>query len=115
MTVQLEIHVEKGRLQTVQYALHILKQLFKYDEDENNIEYSGDAIKYICIPAFKVVIRGSKGLIFVDADLLFTDVHTNTDRDFRETAYIIAYGFFMNRIFAKTRFEKPIFNEPWQL
>ncbi len=94
--VNLELYLEKGRLQQGQHALDSLKKAMKWDEDTYGLEYDLDVYMVVAVDFFNMGAMENKGLNVFNSKFVLADAKTATDEDFFNIESIIAHEYFHN-------------------
>ncbi len=94
--VKLNIYVESGDIDRIDYALDALIRSMKWDEQVFGREYDLDVFNVVGVRDFNAGAMENKGLNIFNSALLVADSQTATDFDFANIERVIAHEYFHN-------------------
>jgi len=95
-TVELGIHVERGKADRCDWAMESLKTSMRWDEQRFGLEYDLDVFNIVAVPDFNMGAMENKGLNIFNDKYILALPGTATDQDFVNIESIIAHEYFHN-------------------
>lgn len=95
-TIDLELFVDKGKLNRGQHALDSLKKAMAWDERVFGLEYDLDIYMIVAVDFFNMGAMENKGLNVFNSKFVLADANTATDEDYYNIESVIAHEYFHN-------------------
>jgi len=94
--VDLEIYVDKGKLNQCHHAMESLKKAMKWDEDVYGLEYDLDIYMIVAVSDFNMGAMENKGLNVFNTCYVLANNKTATDSDLEGVEGVIGHEYFHN-------------------
>ena len=95
-TKQLQIYVERGKLDQAAWAMDCLKRSMKWDEQRFGLELDLDEYKIVAVGDFNSGAMENKGLNIFNAKYILARPDTATDTDYLNIDRVVAHEYFHN-------------------
>ncbi len=95
-TVDLAIHVEKGKAEAATYAMDALKRSMAWDERAFGCEYDLDVFNIVAVSDFNMGAMENKGLNVFNDKYVLAAPEIATDADYAAIESIVAHEYFHN-------------------
>lgn len=94
--VQLEIYVDKGKLDQCHFAMESLKKSMRWDEQTYGLEYDLNRYMIVAVGDFNMGAMENKGLNVFNTAYVLANDKTATDTDFEGVEAVIGHEYFHN-------------------
>ncbi len=94
--VDLEIYVDKGKLNQCHHAMASLKKAMKWDEDVYGLEYDLNIYMIVAVSDFNMGAMENKGLNIFNTCYILANNNTATDTDLEGVEGVVAHEYFHN-------------------
>ena len=94
--VDLEIYVDKGKLNQCHHAMESLKKAMKWDEDVYGLEYDLDIYMIVAVSDFNMGAMENKGLNIFNTGYVLANNKTATDSNLEGVEGVIGHEYFHN-------------------
>ncbi|MCP4411494.1 MAG: aminopeptidase N [Gammaproteobacteria bacterium] len=94
--VDLEIYVDKGKLNQCHHAMASLKKAMKWDEDVYGLEYDLNIYMIVAVSDFNMGAMENKGLNIFNTCYILANSNTATDSDLEGVEGVVAHEYFHN-------------------
>jgi aminopeptidase N len=94
--VQLQIYVDKDKLDQCQHAMNSLKQSMQWDEQRFGLEYDLDIYMIVAVGDFNMGAMENKGLNVFNTKYVLANQQTATDKDYIDVEAVIGHEYFHN-------------------
>jgi aminopeptidase N len=95
-TVDLQIYVDKGKLDQCQHAMDSLKRSMAWDEQRFALEYDLDIYMIVAVGDFNMGAMENKGLNVFNTKYVLANQQTATDKDYIDVEAVIGHEYFHN-------------------
>ena len=94
--VAIEVYVEKGKEDRVDYSIDCLKRAMRWDEERFGREYDLDHLKVVAVSAFNAGAMENKGLLIFNDAALLASPDTAADHNYRWIENVVSHEYFHN-------------------
>ncbi|MCP4273556.1 MAG: aminopeptidase N [Gammaproteobacteria bacterium] len=94
--VDLEIYVDKGKLNQCHHAMASLKRAMKWDENVYGLEYDLNIYMIVAVSDFNMGAMENKGLNIFNTCYILANNNTATDSDLEGVEGVVAHEYFHN-------------------
>lgn len=95
-TVSLNIYAKKATEENCEYALTILKDAMRFDEEEYGREYDLNTYNIVGVSDFNIGAMENKGLNIFNAKFILGDPKITTDKIYEKIATTVSHEYFHN-------------------
>ena len=95
-SVLLSVYAERGLQQRTLFALSVLQDAMRWDEQQYEREYDLETLNIVAVDEFNAGAMENKGLNIFNSACILADPQTATDADYERIEAVIAHEYFHN-------------------